>query len=340
MKTCCYFLTLLFVVFSTNSCSNEIEVLADYEENASVYGVLDPSQPVQFIKINKVFTNPNSPAKDVAKVADSLYFDSLAPTLTEIETGRVIYLYRANVLLKDSGYFANSPNYLYATTEKVYARNPNKPAEFLHYRLDLRLPKSQKYITAITDISDPVRLTSPTSVFVPSSMIDFPYNANFRILFNSPIGSKIFDGYFYFNYQEVNKNDTNIKVNKTVKWRVLNNIRTIDTKGNESISSSIKGSSFYDMLLTRIPNNPDVTRRFLPCNLELTAGNLELDNYIQSTEPSIGIVQKQTEYTNITRALGIFASRRITLYSNLKFGDNSRYILLTDPTYKSLAFTK
>ena len=84
MKTCYYYLTLLFVVCALNSCSNEVDVLADYQENAVIYGLLDPSQPVQFIKINKVFTNPNAAAGDIAKISDSLFYDTLAPTLTEV----------------------------------------------------------------------------------------------------------------------------------------------------------------------------------------------------------------------------------------------------------------
>ena len=228
MKTSCYFFSLLLLVLSLGSCSNEIEVLADYEENASVYGLLDPSQPIQFIKINKVFTNPKQPASDVAKVADSLYFDSLAPTLTIIETGAVINLYRANVLLKDSGYFANSPNYLYATKQPVYSRNPNNPTQFFHYRLDFRLPKTQKYITATTDMTDQINISSPVSVrSLTNPLIEFPYTANFRLVFNSPVNGKIYDGYFYFNYMEVNKADTNIKTPKTIKWRILNNVRSL-----------------------------------------------------------------------------------------------------------------
>ena len=60
-----------------SACDDKLDAFAEYEENASVFAMLDPSQKIQFVKINKVFTSPNGSAFDVAKVADSLYFDSL-----------------------------------------------------------------------------------------------------------------------------------------------------------------------------------------------------------------------------------------------------------------------
>lgn len=341
MKTCCYYLTLLFVVFTINGCSNEIDVLADYQENAVVYGLLDPSQSVQFIKINKVFTNPNASASDVAKVSDSLYFDSITPQLVEIETGRKIELLRANVLLKDSGVFATSPNYLYATKEKVYTRNPLNSSQILHYRLELTLPSTKKQITAVTNLPDSIIVTSPLTVrsqITPS--IDFVPDKTFKIIYLSPTNSKLADAFFYFNYLEINKLDTNIKVKKTVKWRLINNYRTIDDLGGEQVTTTIASNAFYDLLKANIVADPNVFRRILPCKMEMTVGNLELDNYIQAAEPSIGIVQKQTEYSNVKNGIGIFASRRITSYNNLQLGSSAQTALYGAIEYRSLGFVK
>ena len=341
MKTCCYYLTLLFVVFTNFGCSNDIDVLADYQESAVVYGLLDPSQSVQFIKINKVFTNPNASAADVAKVSDSLYFDSLTPQLVEIETGRKIKLLRANVLLKDSGVFATSPNYLYATKEKIYSRNPSNSSQLLHYRLEFTLPATKKLITAVSNCPDSILLNSPLTVrsqITPS--IDFVPDKTFKIIYLSPTNSKLADAYFLFNYIEVNKIDTNVKVKKTVRWRLLNNLRTIDDLGGEQVTTTIASNSFYDLIKASIAPDPNVFRRLLPCRMELTVGNLELDNYIQAAEPSIGIVQKQTEYTNVKNGMGIFASRRVTSYNSLQLGSMALSTLYLSADFRSLNFVK
>lgn len=331
MKICYCFLTLLFIVFVLNSCSNEVDVLADYEENASIYGLLDPSADTQFIKINKVFTNPNVSANSVAQIPDSLYFDDdLSPTLTEIETGRIITLIKTDVQPKISGTFATTPNYLYTTTQRIFHR--------YDYRLDLHLPQTKKYVTATSNVPDSARLTSPLSVIVNPSVIEIPEDRNLVVNFNSAKDSKIFDCYFYFNYLEVNKQDTNIKVNKTIQWRMFSKIRVDDPYTSNQVQQKPLGTSFYDQLLAKIPVDPAVERRFLPCKMVLTSGNLELDNYIQATEPSIGIVQKQTEYTNIINGIGLFASRSLSKYSNIALGLKTKTTISTGDNYKKLGF--
>jgi len=69
-------------------------------------------------------------------------------------------------------------------------------------------------------------------------------------------------------------------------------------------------------------------------------GNLELDNYIQAAEPSIGIVQKQTEYTNVKNGMGIFASRRVTSYNSLQLGTMAQSALYLSAEFRALNFVK
>lgn len=332
MKTCNFYLTLLFVVFTWQSCSNEVDVIADYEETAAIYGLLNPNQPVQYIKINKMFTNPNAAAGDIAQISDSLFFDTIAPELFEIETGRIIKLYKTNELIKDAGYFANDPNYMYATNEKISSKRS--------YRLDMRLPASDKYVTATTNIPDSIRITTPVSVLYKPAILEIPIDGKVVVSFSSTVDSKIFDGYFYFNYLEVNKSDTNIRETKTMKWRLFNKVRSGSDLSPEPFTLRITANSFYDMLLATIPVDPGLERRFLLCKMEFTAGNLELDNYIQATEPSIGIVQKQTEYSNITNSIGIFASRSVSNYNNITLGNATKNNIINTNPFKQLGFVK
>jgi hypothetical protein len=44
-------LILLGITF--NSCKNDLEINAPYEDTAVVYGFLDQNQPVQYIRIQK-----------------------------------------------------------------------------------------------------------------------------------------------------------------------------------------------------------------------------------------------------------------------------------------------
>lgn len=328
MKSCFKILFPLLFVFTFNSCSNDLEVLADYKESAAIYGLLDPNMSIQFIKINKVFTNKNSKASDVAKISDSLYFDSITPELVEIGTGRRIPLFRANILLKDSGYFANSPNYLYVTNERVYSNQ--------NYRFEMTLPGSKQVVTSETNMVNTPFFQLPVNfgqkVFSVQTVGTVP------IAFSSPKKGKVFDAYFYFNYIEVNKADTNIKTKKTISWKVLRSYRTLSDKGDEFVLQRIPGILFFDMLVTSIPKNPDVFRRFDLCEMELVSGNLELDTYMQASVPSIGIVQKQSDYTNIKNGIGLFASRNTVYIDQIKIADVTKLILTTNDDYKGLGF--
>jgi hypothetical protein len=341
-KLCFNFLYFLPLIVLLNSCSNELEVLGDYEENAAVYGLLDPRDNVQLIKINKVFTNPNAKASDVAQISDSLFFDTLSPELVELETGRRIPLFKANVLLKDSGFFANSPNYLYATTERVYANNPNNVNQFYNYRLEFRMPKTGKQISVTTNMVRNFNIQSPFNSglsFIPRT-VNFVPNSNLQLRFLSPANGKIFDAFFNFNYTEINLADTNIKVEKTIRWKILRSYRTQSVRGNEAITALVPGINFYNILLDEIKEDVTVFRRFSECSLEVYAGNLELDNYIQASTPSIGIVQKQTDYSNVNGGVGVFASRNTLFLDGVNLTDFTKNLIVLDDKYKQLGFVK
>lgn len=61
----------LVIIFA--SCKNDLELNAPYKEIPSIYAVLDPSEPVQTIRINKVFLGEGD-ANAMAKVADSINY--------------------------------------------------------------------------------------------------------------------------------------------------------------------------------------------------------------------------------------------------------------------------
>lgn len=330
MKSCFKFLVICFTIVLSQGCSNEIDVLASYEESASIYALLDPNLSTQFVKINKVFVNPNARTSDVAKIADSLYFDSIAPEIVELGTGRRIALFKANVLLKDSGYFVNSPNYLYVTKERIYSNQ--------QYSIEVKLPKTGKVISASTNIANTPFLMQPVSAF--QNVINIPEAGSLVIQFQSAKNTKIFDSYFTFHYIEIDKADTNIKTPKSIRWKILRSYRTQRDDGKEIVIQRTQGAAFYDLLLSEIPVNPNVFRRFDLCEIEMVAGNLELDTYIQASTPSIGIVQKQTDYTNINNGIGVFASRNTLYFNTVSLSEITKLALTQNVKYQALNFTK
>lgn len=332
MNFCFRFLIPLVFVFTLGSCSNELDVIAEYEENASVYALLDPNQSIQFVKINKVFVNPNARATDVAKIADSLYFDSINPELIEIGTGRRIPLTRANIALKDSGTFATSPNYMYVTTERIYP--------VYNYMFEMKLPSSGKTVTATTNICYTPNILMPVTPFQKVINIQYSTANTFLMQFITPRNGKIFDAFLYFNYTEVNKADTNIKTDKTVSWKILRGYPSSGTRGGEIVSYRLPGTLFYDNLLSNIPEDPSVFRRFRPCEFICISGNEELFSYIQASTPSIGIVQKQSEYSNLENGVGIFASRSTFYLNDIALTDQMKTVIVSNADLRKMGFVK
>jgi len=75
-----YILLALITCFLA-SCETDLDINADWEEITIVYGILNPNDSIQYIKINKAFLGQGDPY-EFAKVSDSLYHkDSLDVTL-------------------------------------------------------------------------------------------------------------------------------------------------------------------------------------------------------------------------------------------------------------------
>ena len=69
-------LGIILVLLAFSSCENTVDINADWKETIVVYGLLDPNDSVQYIKVNKAFLNQNTSAYTVAQISDSLYLDS------------------------------------------------------------------------------------------------------------------------------------------------------------------------------------------------------------------------------------------------------------------------
>jgi hypothetical protein len=115
-----------------------------------------------------------------------------------------------------------------------------------------------------------------------------------------------YDARFHVYYEEINTADTNAKTEKMATWRVVSNFLV----GNNSVPMrQIPRLSFLQFLQSSITAAPNLKHRIKWVGITLYGGNQTLVDYISVNEPSIGIVQKQAEFTNINGGYGLFASR-------------------------------
>lgn len=117
------FQSLLFIssVASLLSCTEKLDIAAPYKNITVVYGLLNRADTAHYIRIQKAFMDENQSAVDMAKVADSSFYNALDVLVKEITPSGVVndtfHLRKVDLALeryaKDSGAFFNSPHYAY-----------------------------------------------------------------------------------------------------------------------------------------------------------------------------------------------------------------------------------
>ena len=67
------------------SCETDFDVTSDWEDIAIVYGLLDPTDTAQYIKINKAFLDKSVSALVIAQNPDSLYYKNIVVQLQQFQ---------------------------------------------------------------------------------------------------------------------------------------------------------------------------------------------------------------------------------------------------------------
>ena len=321
-----YSYVLLFgFLFSiaTTSCENEVDINADWKETIIIYGLLDANDSIQYIKINKAFLNEKQSAYQVAQIADSLYLDSVRASITDLNTGEVIPLIRINKLPKDSGIFNNDVNFLWQTSRKL--------SEGREYEINVRNPITGIAVNARTKTVSTASIRAPFTSKKPIFALGTDY---ITVLCSPGLNSKAYDIKFTVEYEEINTNDTSVKVTKTAIWNMVSNFQV----SSGDLIRKIEKTAFLQFLGNTINADPNYLHRIKSVGAIFYGGNQDLVDYISVNEPSIGIVQKQSEYSNVKGGLGLFASRCKQEISGIKFDPASVKNLQTSPYTKALNF--
>lgn len=312
---------LLSMLGWLTSCDNEIEVAAPWKEVLVVYGVLNPTDPVNYIKINKAYLNEEGNAIQYAGISDSLNPDSLEVKVLEFINGsfiREIDFEKVDGdslgLSKEDGIFAGSPNVLYRSNYAFKASNFLQEFRYDLYVTNLitgnKLNASGKSVGSV-EVFSPLQGSKP--------VINFGGEENSRIVFQYLEGrnAKSYDLRVRFRYEEWNINDSNLKRVDSIDWNIFSNKETISLRGFEERIVVATGKVFYELLAAKLKADPNIRRRPIAFDFYFYGGGQDLFTYINVSRPSIGIVQKKPEYTNINGGLGIFDCRHIYRYPNV-----------------------
>ena len=114
-----------------------------------------------------------------------------------------------------------------------------------------------------------------------------------------------------------------------------------NTKGLSGFKNAeyqISSSGFFGALSQNLEVDPTVGRRLVNFDFTFYGISDDFNTFLSVAEPSISIVQKKPEFTNIENGLGIFASRNIRQYKDRNFNSVVVSALKQSELTKDLGF--
>ena len=316
MKKSLFILAFLCFSAAIPSCSTDFEIAESWKEIPVVYGMLDPTKAVQYLRVSKAFLDENTSAYQMAQSADSLYLEEpISVQLKAQSNGNVVQtidLQKVDAategITKDEGIFATSPYYLYKTTEAILNTRS--------YQLVVTTANG-KTVTAETPIVENLEITKPaaggTALNIVSSKAVIP------IRWNRADNAAMFDLDISVKYKDIIAG-TNEEIIRTVKLDVFTGISLASLQENADFSTSsttitynYKVADLLSLMAIKIPA-PDATiayRYFVALDFEVFAATqaVLLATDSNNSQFSIAASQNTFTYNNITGGYGLFASR-------------------------------
>ena len=337
MKKLVLSLSLLAGLLCFNACSTDVELYADYKDIPVVYGLIDASKDVNYVRINRAFSSSNDHpinANEVALISDSLnYPGKLDAKIIEYRsthgnpytpTSRVIVLDTTTIHDKEPGTFYSPDQKVYFTNEQFRTNSGSTK-----YKYQLMINKGNDTITAETGVvgGDEFKvINSQVSFMVESTKTS-------KILFKPADNAVFYDMTMVFNYKEERNG---VLTDKQVKWNFGS--KSVDELNQDGYEEGfyfypyIQGSLF-SLLENAIGDDTyNVTRYFssTPIDIIVSAGGEELYNYIQVNSQAGGLSQSVPDYTNLNGGYGVFSSR-ITVSKSVQLSARASTDLIGKP---------
>jgi hypothetical protein len=316
---------LLFVstIFFT-ACETDIDVSSEWKDITVVYGLINKSDSVHYLKISKAFLGDGN-ALEYAQIADSSsYYNNLEVTLTEKLAGSVVRVLPFDTVLitdKDDGVF-------YSPNQVVYSSNFIVPLDVDNkdytYDLMVRNKTTGKEVTSSTSLVKNFDITTPR---FGQPTIDFISPNAQPVKWKTAKDGRRYDVFIRIWFEEVisPNNDT---IDRYFDWK-LGSANATFLDGKEELNILYVPEAMYGIAQSLIPrrgvdeNNiseEDVVARLINrAEYTVVVSGDALNTYLDVNEPSSGIIQDRPEYTNIDNGLGLFSSRFAKLTS-IKIG--------------------
>ncbi len=322
---------VLFVFLS--ACSTDFETIAPWKETMVVYGLLNPNDSIQYIRISKAFLGEGN-AMTMAQQGDSIYYGDVLDVKIErfVNNGlaETHTLIRIDTIPKETnGTFSAPAQIVYADTFKLHPATTNDGSI---YKLTITNTATGNIVTASTSVIENFTISAPNT----TALNRFNSPSITWKLFSSEFG-RVYGIIQKINYVEVNSL-TNDTVTKSIDWYLSDKVATPNVQSE--IRFTFVPTDLYRLLGGNIAVEQNKTRHLAanPIDVYVSAGTEELYTYMQVSEQNTGIVQDKPLFTNIVNGIGLFTCRN-TRKISIKLSLESYAALDTSEYTRDLNFT-
>ncbi|MGB1004474.1 MAG: hypothetical protein ACPGVC_09600 [Salibacteraceae bacterium] len=308
------------------SCKNEVDIFAPESDVTLIYGLLDASDKVHQIKINRVFQGTDG-VDGLAQDPTVSEYENIEAKLVElsydgfgnVDTTNIWPFEESTITNKDSGYF-------YYPDQKIY-------------QLEENLDSNKNYMVMVDKLNGSPIVKSTTELLqVHGDIVIRPIGLQFpgaglglcdkdgpiekiTLELNTPVNAKVMDVYLDFSYQDEYPNNVmgdTITLSFYVGQGIVTSVGT-EVGKTETIRMELNPTAFYEFIAARVPvvePGDNIVQRIPvnaaldgPVDFRFISGGTELNTYIEVSSPSTSLLETKPDYTNIENGIGLWSTR-------------------------------
>ena len=301
---------ILVAVLSLASCSTDVDLIGEYEDITVVYGLLNQTDSISYLKINKAFLGEGNALIMAQEPDSSSYKNNLSVVMEAWKEGSLVKTFTfdtTTIYNKEEGTFYYPEQVIYRCV--TYQQLEEESL----YRLIITNNLTGKIITASTPLVSDFPILKPIANNPVKPTIHFPDNDFPKDLeWLSAKYGKLYNVIMRFHYKEKfnNTTDTLYKYIETAYAPK----KSENLEGGEEMLIQFANNSFYKFLEQNVPYEPSkeatVSARYaLSVEYIFSVAGDDFNTFLEVNDPSSSIVQERPEYTNVGNGIGIFSSR-------------------------------
>jgi hypothetical protein len=296
---------LTFLVLLMVSCETDFDVFSEWKDITVVYGILDQTDSVHYLKVNKTFLGPDNTMQYSAIEDSSSYGGGLDVKLIENRNGAIrdIVFDTTSVYCKEPGLFYFPHQLLYNSKEVLNEEGS--------YTLHILNKATGKVVSATTALIHDFEVENPSPY---STIFEFQSRilSKQKFIWVSAINGKRYQLTIRFFFKETSADGDTLL--RSVEWSQDQLISENPTQQNQ-MESIYYNEKFFATCIRYIPYTDAGAEALVNTRLVhrvdfiyTVIGN-EFNTYLDFNAPMVGVMPEKPEYTNITNGMGLFSCR-------------------------------